>query len=290
MISLITGSSGFLGSNLCNKLNELGRQYVSLSVRENNIEKQIEKIKQLLQNQQVSTIFNIGASQNNLDDVLSLNELIKINTFWIGSIASSIKEFSLNTKLITCGTNWQLSNNGEIEPFNAYAASKAAGLEILRHFAQDKVKIGYAYLTDSYGPNDNRKKLVNLIIDSINNNTPLEMTPGNQVIDLIHINDIVDGIIYLEKELNNFDENRVLERSVSYGKPYSVKEVLNILRKLSNKDDNIKLGYKPYRPRERFNLTYFINKPKGWKPKIMLEDGLSETIKSRKGNPNNNLD
>ena len=65
---------------------------------------------------------------------------------------------------------------------------------MLEHFVQDGLKVVFFILSDSYGLNDPRNKIINLIVKAVQEDKPLKMSGGEQYIDLIHINDIIEAV------------------------------------------------------------------------------------------------
>jgi nucleoside-diphosphate-sugar epimerase len=51
-------------------------------------------------------------------------------------------------------------------------------------------------LFDSYGPGDTRKKFLRLLLDCLETNGELQMSPGDQVLDLAHVDDICEAFLH----------------------------------------------------------------------------------------------
>lgn len=56
-------------------------------------------------------------------------------------------------------------------------------------------------LFDTYGPDDPRPKLMNLIQRMAMDNQPLAMSPGEQQIDLVHVEDVVRAFMVASERL-----------------------------------------------------------------------------------------
>ena len=96
--------------------------------------------------------------------------------------------------LINTGTSWQHFRNLEYNPVCLYAATKQAFDAILRFYVDNNaLKAITLKLFDTYGPGDPRPKLVNLFQRAAASGAALAMSPGEQLIDLVYIDDAVDA-------------------------------------------------------------------------------------------------
>jgi nucleoside-diphosphate-sugar epimerase len=133
-------------------------------------------------------------------------------------------------------------------------------------------------LFDTYGPNDHRKKIINLLLNQINSEQPLKLTPGNQLINPVHVDDIVEAyMVAIELIVKNSGE-KITEYGVSSNKSISIKSLVKLIEELSGSDLNIIFGGFNYRNREVFTPWRSFNLLPGWKPKIELDAGLKEML------------
>ena len=142
------------------------------------------------------------------------------------------------------------------------------------------LKICSLRLYDTYGKNDSRPKIVNLIANAIKKNEKLDMSEGKQLIDLVHINDVVDGVMHTVNILDKRKSKSLLKFSIKSGSPIQVKDIVGIYEKILSRDLNhlFNFGFYPYRTRERFSLPVNDKMPDGWFPKIGIEEGLKSLI------------
>lgn len=280
MSHLIVGVRSFLGSSLKQKLLNLNEKVFDISFRPEDRETFLESLKNLLEKKEIENLFICGGSQSSSDKLDTLNDLIQSNIFLPAAISSLVRDVSEDTKIIFFGSSWQLNDQSDFSPFNLYASSKQSAEDMLEHFAMDGLKICSLRLYDTYGKNDRRPKIVNLIADAIKKNEKLDMSEGKQLIDLIHINDVVDGVMHAVSLLEKKESNSLLKLSLKSGSPIQVREIVRIYEKILSKDLNylFNFGYYPYRKRERFSLSTNDKTPEGWSPKIDIEAGLKSLI------------
>ncbi|WP_081824143.1 NAD-dependent epimerase/dehydratase family protein [Leptospirillum ferriphilum] len=267
----IIGASGFLGKNLKIKFSEIGEVETapsfSISLTE-GFDNWLEKIKLRLLNFSPNIIILSGASQTTHDDINACKELIQSNCILPCYIADILISKMPNALFVTFGTSWQYSDSNQYRPFNLYAASKQAGQDLLEHYALRGLRIIQFILFDTYGENDTRRKLLNLLIDSAKNHIPIDTTPGDQEIDLVHIDDVCEGVLNGIDELREWNPvNGVLIRGLGSGKPIIVKELIEKIKIKYGLEVEANIGVRPYRPREVMKTYKNFTPPKGWSPK-----------------------
>jgi len=119
-----------------------------------------------------------------------INDLITSNLLFgtrllEASVKSSVKSF------INTGTLWQHYQDKHYSPVNLYAATKQAFEDIAQYYRETSdLFFATIYLNDTYGPGDTRKKILN-IWNSMTDSDILDMSPGEQKINLLHIDDVV---------------------------------------------------------------------------------------------------
>lgn len=284
MSIVIIGPGGFLGSHLVAYFQEKDETVHPLSYRPAEHDAFLEGFRTLLTEAAPDAVIYAGGSQNGRDDPASLTELALSNIVLPGAIASLLRAHAPECCLLTYGTSWQTGESGEPEPFNAYAASKTAAEAILDHFAQDGVRTATLRLYDTFGPRDRRNKVVNLVADAIAQRSDLAMSAGGQVVELVHIRDVLAATDATLALLRESKHGRHLVYAVRSGEPMTIREIVEVMLHLADIDDAdfIRPGVYPYRPRERFSLFPDTPTPPGWMPRVSLEDGLLELIEERR--------
>ena len=285
MSVVVIGAGGFLGSHLVAHFRACGETVHPLSYRPEHHQAFLDTFLELLKSAAPTAVICAGASQNSRDDPASLAELTLSNTVLPAAIASLLRDHAPACCLLTYGTSWQTGESGAIEPFNAYAASKTAVEAFLEHFALAGVRSATLRLFDTYGPGDPRKKVVNLIADAIAQRSDLAMSPGRQVIELVHIHDVVAATDVTLALLRDRAPGRHLVYSVRSGEPVTILQVVDIMLRVAGIDnaDFIRPGVYSYRPRERFSLCADTPTPPGWAPRIPLDEGLRSLLDERRG-------
>ena len=126
-----------------------------------------------------------------------------------------------------------------------------------------------------YGETVNNKYFINQIIKKFKKNK-VEIKFKDNVRDYIHILDLINLI----KKCVLYSKNGTFE--VGSGKNLSIKNLVHILKKLSNKDHKI-IYLDPKKSKKNNYSKADIKKTIKafkWKPKIKLEKGLKDLIKN----------
>src|SRR5690606_23561143 len=120
-------------------------------------------------------------------------------------------------------------------PVCLYAATKQAFESILA-FYQETAQLGAITLTlfDTYGPEDRRSKLLPLLVRMKPDDEPLEMSPGEQKIDLVYIDDVIDAYLLAASMLLRGTVSGCGEQyAVGTGVPISLRELVAVYERIS---------------------------------------------------------
>ncbi|MDD4362671.1 MAG: NAD(P)-dependent oxidoreductase [Atribacterota bacterium] len=289
---LITGATGFIGSNLVNRLlqeghnifctlrenkeNPFGEDKVkSIIIRSNNLNESIE----FFDENNIEGIVHLASfvisSDHKPEDI---ENLIDSNIIF----GSFLLEIASHTKIkwfINTGTYWQNYKSNDYSPVNLYAATKQAFEDIAKYYYETKkFKFCTLRLYDTYGKGDTRDKIFNLWNEISKTGETLDMSPGEQIIDFTYIDDIIDAYMLLIYYLNN-NSVKVKNGDVFYlqsPERNSLKELSHIFENITNKKLNINWGSRPYKNREVMEPIMTNKSIPGFKHKITLENGIKK--------------
>jgi len=288
-VALVTGASGFIGSHLTRQLVRDGWQvhivsrtgsclpyspefeYITNHVHDGSTGGLIACVAQA----KPDVVFHLASFFLSQHEAKDIELLIRSNVLFGTQLLEAMKVNGVKI-FINTGTSWQHYNNEDYNPVCLYAATKQAFEAILEYYIQVcGIKIITLKLFDTYGQDDPRPKLFYLLENAASNHESLNMSLGDQVIDLVHIDDVVRAYLIAAKRLQ---EEVVLSHesyAVSSGKPISLKELVQLYVKLSGQKIKINWGARPYRFREVMNTWNRGAKLAKWEPRISLEDGLA---------------
>lgn len=272
MNTFVIGSSGFLGNHLKLKFYEFGTVEIAPSftlAKRKGFDEWMENLISKMLAFSPDLVILAGASQSSNDDPEAIKEIIFSNCLIPCRIAEAMISHLPKSYLVSFGSSWQYADSETYRPFNLYAASKQASLDLLEHYSLRGLHILYLILFDTYGEGDSRKKLLNILIDAALNGTQIDTTYGEQEIDLVHINDICQGVVNAINELHDWDPMKgVLVRGLGSGNPITIKELINRVSQKYCTSIKANIGGRPYRSREIMKTYKKFIKPKNWFPKI----------------------
>lgn len=287
---VITGATGFVGSNLAKfLLNENLNIYlivreksdisnlidiknkVHFFVYNNNIEQLVDFFKKV----KPKVVFHLASnfiaehSSNQIDSLIDSNISFGLH------ILEAMKVAEIKN-LINTGTSWQHYNNEEYNPVCLYAATKQAFEMLIEYYVKAECfNVITLKLFDTYGENDKRPKLINLLHRFADEKTELKMSPGEQILNLTHILDVCKAYLVAMKMLTNDSIiNEHKKYVVNSNENYKLKEVISLFENITNKRINIIWGGKQYRKREVMQTWSKGIRLPNWKPSISLKKGL----------------
>lgn len=198
-----------------------------------------------------------------------VKDIVLSNIYFGTALLEACKLANIKWFLNT-GTIWQNYNSPDYSdlynPVNLYAASKQAFITMARFYSETtSIRFCTLKLCDTYGENDTRKKIFTLFGQIAKSGELLNMSPGEQKLDILHISDVVDGFVHLATLLNDRKNSRN-EYVLSCGYQRSLKEWARLYEERNKVTLNINWGGREYRQREVMK-PYVGNILEGWNPK-----------------------
>ncbi len=286
---LVTGATGFVGKHLIQKLRDFDVRFV---VR--NINTEYSKDRQIVYNDEKLDVFqkdvksynpkiviHLASYLTSSDDISSIKNIVDSNILFTSILLESLKSTDLELFINTGTSAEYYYNDGKENPAYFYSASKIAIKPIIKYFKniQGFKTINIIPYT-IYGGKSKSKKVIDYILDSLDNKLYLEMTSGEQILDFIHIDDVTDFYVHCVNNINLLKDEE--DYHLGTGKGTSIKELSNIIEVLTNKKANINWGSKEYRTLDIMHAIapiYKLEKELNWKPQISIEDGIKRIIK-----------
>lgn len=286
--ALITGGTGYIGSRLVKEL--IKRNWnVALITRESsnfdyldNLKDQytryicnedITNLELIIKEFQPEVVFHLASYVTNSDNASLIDKLINSNLLFGTKLLQAMKNKPVKY-FINTGTYWQNFNDDDYNPVNLYAATKEAFIKLIKYFTEtSNLKVVTLKLFDVYGPCDKRNKLITSLDKYVNSETELNLSKGEQIIDYIYIDDVIDAYIKAYEYMKHSDFT-YKEFGVGSEDRHLLKEVITMVEDVLGKRLNINLGGKPYREREVMIPWDTYDKLPNWTPTTKLREGL----------------
>lgn len=288
---LITGATGFVGQNFIPALIKKSPQISIMTVS-----RSVEKAQQLFPDshcQHISTgqlkqiveynpdvIFHLATLSTSRNDEDIISSMIDANiTFGVNllhylSLCKNIKLF------VNIGTfaQYRLGTQTVSDAY-LYSASKTAFRQFVNYYSH-LYNFKYVHLVPYtiYGGKSESKKLIDYIIESVHSEKAVDMTKGEQVLDFVHVDDVVSFFIFLIENISLFRFiNNGEEFHIGTGIGTRVRDLASLVEKTFNAKCNINWGGRPYREMDTMYSVAPIAKNLEilkWKASISIEEGL----------------
>lgn len=291
---ILTGATGFIGSHVVKELLKnnytvaiLCRNNSSLSLLKDFEDKirvykthlDVEEIIASLKEFQPDYVIHLASLFIASHEKNQVMDLLNSNITYGSLVLEAMKECGISN-LINTGTSWQHYNNEVYNPVCLYAATKEAFEKIIDYYV---LALGFKCLTltifDSYGPYDNRGKLVSLLKEFSIKETLLQLSPGEQKIDLTHVDDISKAYVKALEHLEGINPGTHINYGVCTGRSLSLKEVIRIFQEETGYRVNVKWGAKPYRFREVMEPWSSYKVLPNWQSTVSFEEGVKDFVK-----------
>lgn len=293
---LVTGGAGFIGKHLCQRLLEEGYEVVCF---DNFYRFGEEKISELKSDEKfelveidirdrdkiephfksVKHVIHLAAQSDVAGSLENKDYSFETNVEGTWNILRAAEENNVEKFLFASSrevygeTEGKVSEDEELNPKNYYGASKATGEMYLDQFENYSDLETYALrLANVYGPGD-KNRVIPIFLEKAQNNEPLELYGGDQVLDFVWIEDVVEAFTQIIKE-----RKEVRKINIGSGNGTSIRELAHIIKDLTHSESEI------VEKEERgFDTQKFISKndilQKFTKTK-KLRDGLNRMIEN----------
>ena len=209
---IITGSNGFIGSNIVNALSEKNKLILLLRVKKNSKKikyistrnilfkyfKDYSELKMILKKTSASWVIHCATHYVKNHEFNDINKIIDSN-IELGTVLLDNLDIMRVKNFINFSTVWENYNGIKDNSNNLYSASKQAFEKIINYYQIKNKKINFYNLmiSDTFGANDERLKLISVLKKNITNKKETKIISRNLYINLLNVTDIVSGILIL---------------------------------------------------------------------------------------------
>lgn len=286
-IILLTGATGFLGSNLLPAL--LGQAYQVVVLK-----RTFSKVTRLLP--YLERVVCYHSDKDNLEDIFSGHDIqcvIHCATHYGRNDADprSVVEANLTLplELLILSKKYQVPyfiNTDTIldKQVNYYSLSKRHFYDWLTLYS-GFMKVANMKLEHFYGTGDDPTKFVTRMTQDLLRGVPeIRLTKGDQTRDFIHVDDVVSAFMIVLSHLHEMHEG-VSDFHVGTGVPVTIREFCETLKTLmGNSKTALLFGALDYRKNEVMSADLDVSPllRLGWRPSRTLTDGLRQTIEEER--------
>ena len=233
---LVTGGAGFIGSHLCEQLAQDGNEVFSLDnystgTERNHVDdviyikgetKNISKLVNFIPD----IIYHLGEYsrvEQSFDDIEKVWNSNKDGIFAVLQFCRKTK-----AKIVYAGSSTKFGDGGLGRSQSPYAWTKASNTELVENYANwFNVDYAISYFYNVYGGREissgKYATLIAIFVEKYKKNLSLTVvSPGTQLRNFTHIDDIISGLILIGK--NGHGDNY----GIGCSKSYSIMEIAEI--------------------------------------------------------------
>lgn len=292
---LVTGATGFVGRHLTRSLVARGVEVVALvrpgsprpvpdGVHAVPVPVRAEDLASVVRDASPQVCVHLATrflARHRPDDVA---EMLTTNVVFGARLAEALVAAG-GAPIIDVGSVWQYVDGAAYRPANLYAASKQAFADLLVAYSlRQGLPVVRVILTDTYGPGDDRPRLVPLLLRAAASGEDLALSSGTQLIDIVHIDDVVAAFALLSDGLVD-DVSPIVAATdgttrfgVSSGRAITVRELAATVERVAGRTLAARWGEQPDREVEMREPWDPGPPVPGWSPRITLEDGLAALL------------
>ena len=284
---LVTGASGFIGSNLLKFLNRKKFFVTGISNSHNNNYSikslslfSKKKITQYLHEHNFDFVIHLGASVDELDSINTLKKNCQTTLNLLNACADAkIKNFIYTSSHTVYDSSHYLpiDENHPLNPTTNYSLSKLINENFCELFSEHDINFTILRISSVYGNDQKERFVIPTLINSCILQDDLvvhKYKNGFQIMDLVHVDDVCSSI-----ELACNSKQKFGIYNIASGKPVTAFQIAKYLKGLSG-TNSIKIK------KIQKNTNHFIYdiskakrelkfKPKIWVSKKILKSLLS---------------
>jgi UDP-glucose 4-epimerase len=301
--ALVTGATGFIGSALTRRLAEEGVKTYCL-VREGRYNpaefetlqgvevieirsSQTDALRTALAGITADVVFDLasyGVNPKENDPEI----MIETNLRFLSSLLLITSQWPLR-RFIHAGSCFEYGESPDrmpiredhpLQPISLYGAAKAASV-LYGNALAAKLAIPFVTLRlfGVYGIGERPHRLVPYIINRLSCNEPVDLTPGQQVRDLLYIDDVVEAFTAAARQDR---VESLCVYNVCSGTPVTIREVGETVAKSMDKPSTLlHWGERAYSIDEPMWIAgdgSKFEKTTGWRPNVSLLEGIKRMI------------
>lgn len=286
---LLTGATGFLGSNLLKALVDDGCKVIVLKRPSSDCSRIAGCLDRI-------SCYDIG--ETCLDTVFDRHPDISCILHAATCYGTTMEQgsevmaanFNFPMRLLTVaverGIGIFINTSTPLDKYlNYYSMTKRQFEEWGRFFAeQNKIRFINVVLEYMFGENDNAGKFSEMIFDKlINNEAVIPLTAGTQRRDFIYIKDVVNAYRTIINNLDRIKQN-YCDIGVGSGKAVEVKEFIEMAKRMTGAETRLDFGVIPYRVHEQMysQADTSVLQSFGWRAEYPLEQAIRNCIQGKR--------
>jgi nucleoside-diphosphate-sugar epimerase len=277
----ILGALGFLGRNLAHSLAMQGHEVTGFVLNTPTVQPagylcvpltSLSR-RNISSSDRYDVVINLAARRSTKSNPLTDS---KVQEFTLDIPKDFILRASdSGTLILNASTYIQNFEGQDGKTVDSYGAAKQ---QLSQFLAQESETHGFRtldlYLFTIYGQGDRQTHLVPSLISAARKGEGISLSPGNQLMNLIYIDDVVRNFSTMLGTKDDFSYRRHFMWSENY---ISVRHLVETLEKIAGVKIDCLWGERPYMGHEMFEPWYIpMTQTPGFQARVTLEEGLRE--------------
>jgi nucleoside-diphosphate-sugar epimerase len=283
---MVTGASGFVGTNLCDALATLGAEVKGVALDDGCAEpgigiplSKVDLSEEPLAKEVVGTlnpdvVFNLAGLVDTRQSPDLVLPTLRHNLIATLNIMTALVGTHCQRVVVITSSETPQTGQGPNSPYAASKTAMSAYCEMYYRLFGVPVVIARPHMV--YGPHQPRAKLIPYVIRCCLENVPPLLSSGRRICDPVYVKDVVRALLLMARE--DTAVGRTLD--VGMGKGRSVSEIVSrILSRMVSRNEPVYgsvLDRVDEVPQVADRKT--TEETLGWKPIWSFDEGLSETI------------
>ena len=289
---IVTGATGYIGSHVVRHLLSEGWDvaiiaqpefgYANIADIKSKLavfeyDGRIESMIDFIDSRKADVVMHLAAAVITNPSPQQVSTIIDANIRFGSELLEAMK-YSTTRLFISTGSYWQNYDGTEkYNPVDLYAASKEAFEKIVKYYVEAH---GFRHINlrlfDVYGEDDIRPKLWTLLRDIAGTGKSLDISAGEQLLDMVHVDDVArayDAAYHYLKD-NPEVHNEVF--GVYTGKMKLLKDIVSLYNSIIGKPMILNWGARPYKQREVMVPYNGYKCLPNWEALVSIENGLTK--------------
>ena len=297
---LVTGASGFIGSNLTRNLIKTEDEVNVLVRKKSNLWRindvlsecnvhtvdlsDFEEVRNLISKVKPKIVYHCatyGVYPNQKD----VSQMDQTNVTGTLNLLKLLHENSELERLVNLGSVFEygyksnsIKETDSTQPFDSYSITKVSQTKLVEYYSrQKKLPAVTLRIFTPYGIFEEPGRLISDVMVATVKKKPLKIFSRKAKRDFVYIDDVTHALIKASKKPGI--EGEIF--NIGSGNATSVEELVNLVCKITNTNLEVSWSDENQRKQDKTGTNGFADLQKvkkiDWKPEVSLKDGLSRT-------------
>lgn len=293
---IVTGATGFLGRHVLAELTKTNLRLLAITRDKSKAQivtqtAEVAPVDSLSSTEELSDFFggiqgsvvlaHLATYYSTAHSATDVERLIDANISFPLRLVDALSRAKPGSAVLNISTLFQHFESKSYSPVSLYAATKESFLKLLDFYAETKVlRVADLTIGDTYGVDDTRGKLINLLISNVGSKKILNLGSGLQNMSLIHVSDAARAIVKVLQEFDSTPAGSVWRVQVPPTDNILVRDLITEIERISTKKSLCTFDASRDRRREIYSPIIGLEQLSGYSPTVDLVSGLKAMLEN----------